>query len=167
MLVADTPETRPTNASIDRRVEKVEDAVHKLELSHIELDRKIDRLEMGQTHMKEILSSRFSTIESGQMSQANKTDAVGKKLDSFMDEIHKMVADSLKTAGDIEATPVGRLVKEELDKLDTGRENNSKRIDALEKKFYIFMGALIFGSFAFTPVFNLFLPVLRKLFGIE
>ena len=160
-------EIRPTNASIDRRVEKVEEAVHKLEVSHNEMLRKIDRLELGQDHLKEIISARFSTIESGQVAQGLKTDAVGEKLDSFINKIDAMVSEALKTSGDLEATPVGRRVKEDLDDLETGRANNSKRITSLEKKFAVAMGVVSFAMFIFTPIWNLFLPVLRKLFGLE
>lgn len=102
-------ESRPTTASIDRRVER-------LEIAQADTNRKVDQLGVEMRFMKEFMETKFSVVE---LSLGNHST----KFDNFVMKIEGMIAESLKAQGDIEATPIGRQVSSRLASLE-GRIDN-------------------------------------------
>lgn len=109
-----TENGRPTTASIDRRVERLEHA-------QAETDRKIDQVSMQVGFVKEMMDLKFTSIE------------------AFMKRIEEMIADATKNAGDIRANPLGRQVDDRLAKLERRADEliSSERIVKLEDKVEI------------------------------
>jgi len=78
---------RATTASIDRRVERLEQA-------QAEMAQQIALVQLEQSHLKELVNSRFSSLESA-------IGMLGAKLDSITTLIQAASADAM-------ATPAGR-----------------------------------------------------------
>ena len=97
-------DSRPTTASIDRRVER-------LELAQAETDRKVDQVALKMEYMSELMSLKFSSMESSQ-------SAMGSKLDTFMTKIDALIAEGMKQASDLRAMPLGRQVDDRLLRLE-------------------------------------------------
>lgn len=154
---------RPTTASVDRRIERLEDAVSHLQDSYNELDRKIDKVDLNQQHLKEILDARLATHSAKIEALSVKIDtAITLKLDGLIDMITKAQIEGAKIMGDINSTPAGRLVSEEIRELKEGREENNLRINKLENKILVFSG----GLGVLVLLINLFAPVIQGFFGL-
>lgn len=169
---------RATTASVDRRVERLEESVHGLELSHNELDRKVDRIELGQAHLKEILDAKFNLIQSNSTTLSLQVEKVLGKIESIDKTLTENTITGQAYLNNPTASPAGQMMMNEikeqgeeisgsLKSLDDGRINNANRIEALEKRFFIAMGAVGFGMFLFNPVFNVFIPLIREMIGIK
>jgi len=113
-----TQPSRATMASVDARVAR-------LEQSQAETDRNISLIQLEQQHMRELMTSRFTTLEVAINGQ-------GQKLDSFIARIETMVLDATKSAGDLTSSPVGRQVHERLTKLETKSEVQETFMDQLK-----------------------------------
>jgi chaperonin cofactor prefoldin len=141
---------------VDRRIERLEDSVQRLEINYNDLDRKSDRIEMGQKHLKELFEARLDTISASMGGQGTKIDALGIKLDGLLNTI-------LRQNGDIESTPAGRQITAALREFQSTREVDEKRIDELEKKLYTVMG----GVSVILGLITLFAPVIRRIMGLS
>jgi hypothetical protein len=129
------PTERPSTASIDRRVER-------LEISHAEMQRTVDRLEVGMANLKEVMGLRFSGIEAAHRATDIQITSLAEKVDITNKFIQSAIAESNKMASEVDATPAGRLVSAEIKELQTSRESTDKRLSKIEAKIYVAAGAL-------------------------
>lgn len=110
--------TRASLASVDARVARLEQA-------QAETDSKVALIQLEQTHTRELMNSRFTTLEVGIAGQ-------GKKLDDFIARIEAMVMEATKSSGDLTASPVGRQVDSRITKLESRTELHNEFIDQLK-----------------------------------
>lgn len=106
---------RASIASVDARVARLEDAQAKT-------DGTLVLVQAEQTHLRELISARFQTIE-------NSLAAQGSKLDQFVTRIEAMILDATKQAGDLTASPVGRQVHDRITKLEMTVERHDTFVD--------------------------------------
>lgn len=109
---------RASLSSVDARVAR-------LEAAQAETDAKIGLIQLEQQHTRELMTSRFSTLEVALTSQS-------QKLDQFITRVETMILDATKSAGDLTASPVGRQVHERITKLETKQELQESFIDQLK-----------------------------------
>lgn len=110
--------TRASLASVDARVARLEQA-------QAETDSKVALIQLEQTHTRELMNSRFTTIEVGIAGQ-------GKKLDDFIARIEAMVLEATKSSGDLTSSPAGRQVDMRLTRLESATELQGSFIDQLK-----------------------------------
>jgi hypothetical protein len=113
-------ESRPTTASIDARVGR-------LEAAQAETTRKVDQLDIKMEFLGELMKLKFSAIETG-------VGAVNGKLDAFIVKIDGMVADGLKQSTELTASPLGRLVDKRLTVLE-GKADVADRLIVASSSF--------------------------------
>ena len=106
---------RPTTASIDRRVER-------LEASQAATDRKVDSLSERLGYMDDFIKLRFSTVEAA-------INAQSSKLDVFMSRIESLMLEAARSAGDLEATAAGKQVNGRLKAIETLADEHQSEID--------------------------------------
>lgn len=155
--MSDEPNGRATTATLDRRVER-------LEVAQAETNRTVDRLVLGQDHLRELVLARFSTIDA---TSANANTKLDRLFGLFQEDAQKTAAAEIerqKSAANWRDTPAGREYTAEMNVLRTKRDIDSSRIESIEKRQYLIAGGL--GVLIFIG--NLFGPVLAKLvFGVE
>lgn len=117
MMDAPQP-TRASLASVDARVAR-------LERAQAETDTKIGLLNLEQQHTRELMTSRFETLEVAVKSQ-------GSKMDGFIQRMETLILDATKNSGDLNASPVGREVDRRLTKLEANQEVHESFIDQLK-----------------------------------
>jgi hypothetical protein len=101
---------RPTTASIDRRVERLEQA-------QTEMDRKVAALDVKVDYLKELMTLRFSALEASISVQ-------GSKLDTFMAKIESLIQEGMKQQGDLDASALGRSINKRITALEEGEEKH-------------------------------------------
>lgn len=95
--------TRPSISSVDARVGRLEEAQGRLEDKQIEQDGVMKMIQLEQQHIREIMTSRFVSIETT-------LTAHGTKLDTFIGEMRALISDGMKQSTELEASPLGRQV---------------------------------------------------------
>lgn len=108
-------EPRPSISSVDARVGRLEEAQSRLEATQLKQDGVMNLIQLEQTHIREIMSSRFVGLEAQMQAQSS-------KLDTFMGRMEALIAEGLKQQADLEATPLGRLVDERLNKVEAWKD---------------------------------------------
>lgn len=119
------PQPRASVASVDARLARLETAQAEQVKAQAGTDAQIKLIQLEQQHMRELMNSRFTTIENGIVSQ-------GRKLDDFIARIEGLMTEAMKTAGDLTATPVGRQVSDRLSKVETKQEIHETFIDQMK-----------------------------------
>lgn len=102
-MAEDQTPSKPSISSVDARVGRLEEAQSRLEARQLEQDGVMRLIQLEQTHIREIMTSRFVSLEQ----QLQGTSA---KLDNFMGKMEALVEKSNQNAGDLNATALGRLV---------------------------------------------------------
>lgn len=64
-------------------------------------------IQLEQTHIREIMTSRFVGLESQLNNQSS-------KLDNFIGKIETLISEGMKQQADLEASPLGRQIDERL-----------------------------------------------------
>jgi hypothetical protein len=108
---------RPTTASIDRRVER-------LELAQAETTRKVDALGVSMDFLKELMGLKFAGLESALASQ-------NSKLDVFIAKIDGLIEKGQEQAVDLDASPLGRAIGRRLSSLEASREAHDDVLGAM------------------------------------
>ena len=132
---------KATTQTLDRRVER-------LEIGLAETNRSVDRLELGQQHMKELMTARFATIESNQATTNTKIDALTAYLGG-------LVTQAQKDQADWKNTPAGKELMDDLDDRRKGREINAERISKAERQLYavsVVIGLLVIVANILGPI---------------
>jgi len=139
---------RPTTASIDRRVER-------LETRQDDMQRSIDRIELTQKHSADMNKARFDLLD------ANVAQATGAitSLKSFLEQA---MLDSAKMMGDASSTPAGRAIVKDIEELQEGRRQNYEAIQSINRRFSYIAGGLAVIMF----LIQVFAPMFQKLLGI-
>lgn len=114
----DSQPTRASLASVDARVARLEQA-------QADTDAKIGLISLEQQHTRELMNSKFSTLEAT-------LNAQGSKLDQFIQRIEAMILDATKQSGDLTSSPVGRLVDGRLVRLEAKAEITESFLDQLK-----------------------------------
>ena len=123
MTTDETP-PRATTASIDRRVERLEVALESQRASMSALERKVDSSIEHQGYTDELLRMKFTGLEAGQSTASAKFDAFVARFDNTM-------AEAMRSAGDLEATAVGKLVNTRLARVEDRTETHQSDIDQM------------------------------------
>ena len=113
---------RATTQSLDRRVER-------LEVANAELSRTVDRLELGQDHLKEMMSARFSTVEATQQ-------ATNAKLDQLSTYLQGLVAAAQAQQIAWRETPAAKEILQDLDEHRIWRDAMELRVAKSERFLY-------------------------------
>lgn len=71
------------------------------------IDRRVERLEQQVGFMRELMDLRFAAVESA-------VTANSQKLDAFILKIETLITDALKQSADLRAQPLGRQVDDRL-----------------------------------------------------
>lgn len=148
---------RATTATLDRRVER-------LETAQAETNRTVDKLALGQDHLRELVLARFSTLDA----QAANTST---KLDRLFELFQN---DNLQQARDLSNwrdTPPGKEYTAEMAGLKEQRDSDSKKLEkidlrqqVIEKKMYavtIIIGILVIVANIAGPI------IVQSLFGVN
>lgn len=98
---------RPSISSVDARVGRLEEAQSRLEARQLEQDGVMRLIQLEQTHIREIMTARFVSLET-HMSEH------GTKLDNFIGKIDALIAEGMKQQADLEASPLGRQIEKRL-----------------------------------------------------
>ena len=98
---------RPSISSVDARVGRLEEAQRRLEDKQIEQEGIMKMIQLEQTHIREIMTSRFVSLETTLQAQ-------GTKLDGFIGKIEVLIQESMKQSTELNASPLGRQVDERL-----------------------------------------------------
>lgn len=110
-----TPEeslpSKPSISSVDARVGRLEEAQGRLEARQLEQDGVMKLIQLEQTHIREIMTSRFVSLESSVASH-------GTKLDGFIGRMETLIAEGMKQGADLKASPLGRQIDERLQKTE-------------------------------------------------
>jgi len=130
--MTDETHERPTTASIDRRVER-------LELSQAATERKVDELTAKLGYMEEFLKLKFSVLEAGQSTQTTRFEAFTSKIDA-------MIHETVRQAGDLEASAVGRGVSRRLVELERVTESHQTALDQVSGAVVFFRGLAALGA---------------------
>lgn len=154
MVAGDTRTPVATTASVDRRVERLEEKVNSLQEGYNEMNRKIDRVELNQQHIKEVLDARLQ-------STGSKIDTLHSKLDGLVLAFNDFKLNLVINSGDVEATPAGREVAKEIKELKEHRGEIVGKIDNLEKKMIFISGGLAVIVF----IINIIAPAIRGWLG--
>lgn len=109
-MADDSQPTRATVASVDGRVAALETALGLVQLE--------------QKHLKELMTSRFTAIETA-------IGAHGQKLDGFITRMETMILEATKSSGDLTSSPAGRQVHERLVALETQQRVDSSFLDQM------------------------------------
>lgn len=99
--------SRPTISSVDARVSRLEESQGRLEAAQIRQDGVLQLVQLEQTHLREIMTSRFGGLESQMQAQ-------GAKLDNFIGKIDTLITEGMKQQADLEASPLGRQIERRL-----------------------------------------------------
>lgn len=113
MAEGDSP--RPSISSVDARVGRLEEAQARLEGRQLEQDGVMKLIQLEQTHIREIMTSRFVSLESSVASH-------GTKLDSFIGRMEALISDGMKQSMDLKESPLGRQVDARLVTLESEQE---------------------------------------------
>lgn len=120
--MTDMENGRATTQTLDRRVER-------LEVASAEMGRTVDRLQMGQEHMRELMSARFTSVEAGQVT----TNA---KLDQLTAYLASLVAEAQKSQVNWRDTPPAKEILAELKEQHDYRETLETRVQKSERMLY-------------------------------
>lgn len=101
--MTDEQTPRPSISSVDARVGRLEDAQGRLEARQLEQDGVMRLIQLEQTHIREIMTSRFVSLEAAMATH-------GTKLDNFIGRMDALIDKAMAQAGDLDATPLGRQV---------------------------------------------------------
>lgn len=96
---------RSSIAGVDARVARLESA-------QAATDTKVELIQLEQSHLRELMSSRFTSVEALLHEQAT-------SLKAFITRIDTMILQGTASSGDLEATPAGRNVSKRLHDLET------------------------------------------------
>lgn len=146
---------RVTTTSLDHHVARLEDTVNHLQESYNELDRKIDRVELEQRHLKELVDAKLATHDS-------KLDKLNLKIDTLVSGFSDFKIEITRTLGDVNATPAGRVISEEIEELKQGRKENADSIKKLGERLIFLSGALAVVVF----IFNLIAPIILSVLNL-
>ena len=111
MATDEQPISRPSISSVDARVARLEEAQGRLEARQLEQDGVMKLIQLEQTHIREIMTSRFVSLE-------GLVQGHGTKLDSFIGRMEALVAESMKQGSELKASPLGRQVDERLSRAE-------------------------------------------------
>lgn len=106
---------RPSISSVDARVGRLEEAQGRLEAAQLQQDGVMKLIQLEQTHIREIMTSRFVGLEEQIRSQSS-------KLDQFMGKMDSLITEGMKQQTELSASPLGRQVDERLQKVESWRE---------------------------------------------
>jgi hypothetical protein len=108
---------------VDARVGRLEDAHQALTAKQAELDTMIRLIQAEQTHLREIMTARFTGIEGQLVAQAT-------KLDGFMGRVEALIQRGVEQATELEASPLGRQVEARLRRaeewVETAKESEAE-----------------------------------------
>ena len=111
MATDEQPISRPSISSVDARVARLEEAQGRLEARQLEQDGVMKLIQLEQTHIREIMTSRFVSLEGTLQSH-------GSKLDNFIGKMETLIAEGMKQGMDLKASPLGRQVDERMQKTE-------------------------------------------------
>lgn len=114
-MSTDPENVRPSISSVDARVGRLEEAQSRLEARQLEQDGVMRLIQLEQTHIREIMTSRFIALE-GQLT------AYSTKLDNFIGRMDALISEGMKQQGDLKASPLGRQLDERLAKIESWEE---------------------------------------------
>lgn len=103
--------SRPSIASVYERVGRLETAYDRIEQRQALQEQTMELIKLEQTHIREIMTSRFVALE-------NHLVAQGSKMDSFIGRMETLISESTKAAGDLDASPAGRLINQRLGRVE-------------------------------------------------
>lgn len=103
------------------------------------LERKVDSSIEHQTYTDELLRLKFSTLEAGQTTATAKFDAFVARFDTLM-------ADALKSAGDLEASAVGKQVNNRLMRVEDKTDDHQAELDRMRGALWLARGLAAFAT---------------------
>lgn len=142
--------SRPTTASIDRRVER-------LEIGQAETTRKVDALGVQMDYLKELTTMRFASMDTT-------LAAHGTKLDLFITKIDALILRGQEQAGDLSSTPMGRSLEKRISSLEISRDANDDAMQAVRgfgsgfRQYVIPSIAVVLSVLAFASQMGWFKP---------
>lgn len=111
MTMTEEHHERPTTASIDRRVERLELAQERLGVAQAETDRKVDQLDAKVEYIKEFMSLRFTGLE-------NSLATSVARFDAFTSKIEALIVKGMEQQADLDASPLGRSINRRIGELE-------------------------------------------------
>lgn len=132
----------------DGTIRAVEARVARLEIA-------LERVELEQKHQREVWDLRFDSIKSD-------ISGVGAKLDAFVAKIDLLIAEGQKQSLDLEASPLGRRVANELRALELGRIANHEAIEKIQLRLAVAAGVIS----TLAVLLSLFGPSIRHALGL-
>jgi hypothetical protein len=140
-MAEDVSDGRATTQTLDRRVERLEGGL-------AETQRTVDRLQLGQEHLRELVSARFTSIESGQAT----TNA---KIDSLSSYLNQLVTAAQHEQLNWKESAAGKELTSDLASLQADKEATAARVAKAERQLYamsIVLGILVIIANILGPV---------------
>lgn len=103
--MADAENPRPSISSVDARVARLEEA-------QLRQDGQMQLIQLEQQHIREIMTSRFVSLEASQ-------NSLGSKLDNFIGKMETLITEGMKQQADLEASPLGRQINDRIKVTET------------------------------------------------
>jgi Flp pilus assembly protein TadB len=122
---------RVTNVDIDRRVGHLEEVQNQHGDRLHELGNELQVVKLQVEHSQALMRAKFEQVIAA-------TDSTSSKLDRLIERLDR----ESNAAVELDASPVGRVVKGQLESLEAGRKSNAARIEKLEGTVLRVAGAL-------------------------
>lgn len=103
--MADAENPRPSISSVDARVARLEEA-------QLRQDGQMQLIQLEQQHIREIMTSRFVSLEASQ-------NSLGSKLDNFIGKMETLITEGMKQQADLDASPLGRQINDRIKVTET------------------------------------------------
>jgi Flp pilus assembly protein TadB len=144
-------EGRVTNNDIDRRVGHLEEVQGQHGDRLHELGNELQVVKLQVEHSQALMRAKFEQVIAS-------TDSTSSKLDRLIERLDRESQASVE----LDASPVGRVVKKQLNDLEEGRKSNAKRIERVEQR--ILQAAAVLAFLAFLA--PLVAPILAGWLGL-
>lgn len=129
---------RPSTASVDRRVGRLEDRQD-------EMQRSIDRLEITMIHQSDMAKARFDAMD------ANIT-GLSATINGFMSDIRATNLQSVANYADPTATPAGRSLLSMIEALKVNDMRHDERMNSIKAQVMLASGGLAVIMFVITVI---------------
>jgi chromosome segregation ATPase len=144
-------EGRVTNNDIDRRVGHLEEVQGQHGDRLHELGNELQVVKLQVEHSQALMRAKFEQVIAS-------TDSTSSKLDRLIERLDRESQASVE----LDASPVGRVVKRQLDDLEQGRRSNADRIKRVEDR--VLQAAAVLAFLAFLA--PLVAPILAGWLGL-
>lgn len=113
-----TTNGRASLQTIDARVGRLEDAQGKTDIA-------ITAIQSEQVHLRELMTARFTSIESTLAAQ-------GAEFKNFVGRMENLILEATRNSGDLDASPAGRDVNKRLTALEAKGDLHDSFIDRFQ-----------------------------------